>query len=240
MFKTSICLLSLVTIVNVAASQNCTAKVTVTQTARDQDTYGATFKYRIEATSDASSAVVHFKIRRTYDVNGSHYSQSEPWSVVVQGGQAEDSGELRDSTSPRQIQWSVEDILCKKTDTGNGGSNSLLVAGEPDGIDADAYDPKDPFRFTCTKGSQQSVPAGPFVAEGPEFVVSANGVEAKSIGVFWGRNFRIRYFPGNPDVVLLIVVLPGLRVTASGQGSVQISLTGDDHIQHSVMCDKHL
>jgi hypothetical protein len=90
---------------------DCSAQVTVTETARQPDAYGATFKYRINATSDAPSAVVHFKLARTFDVNGSPYSQAEPWSVVVRGGQDSDDGEVRESSSPRQIQWSVTDVF---------------------------------------------------------------------------------------------------------------------------------
>jgi hypothetical protein len=107
-----------------AQTGDCSAHVNVTQTSREQDAYGATFKYRIDATSDAASAVVHFKIRRTFEVNGSHYSEAEPWSVTLLDGHATDSGELRESSSPRQIQWSVEDVLCRKTVSSSAGRDS--------------------------------------------------------------------------------------------------------------------
>jgi hypothetical protein len=120
-----------------AQTSDCSAHVNVTQTSRDQDSFGATFKYRIDATSDADSSVVHFKIRRTYEVNGTHYSEAEPWSITVLGGHATDTGELRESSSPRQIQWSVEDVFCKKTaDSASGtGSNNTAPASSED-IDA--------------------------------------------------------------------------------------------------------
>lgn len=111
---------------NGAAAQtgDCSAQVSVTQTAREPDAYGATFKYRIDATSDAASAVVHFKIRRTFEANGSHFSEAEPWSVTLLDGHATDSGELRESSSPRQIQWSVEDVFCRKTVSSSAGKDS--------------------------------------------------------------------------------------------------------------------
>lgn len=107
-----------------AQTGDCSAQVNVTQTSREQDAYGATFKYRIDATSDAASTVVHFKIRRTFEVNGSHYSEAEPWSVTLLDGHATDSGELRESSSPRQIQWSVEDVVCRKTVSSSAGGDS--------------------------------------------------------------------------------------------------------------------
>jgi len=241
MFKILISVLSVVTIVNVAAAQNCTARVNVTQTARDQDAYGATFKYRIEVTSDASSAVVHFKIRRAYDVNGAPYSQSEPWYVVVQGGQAQDAGELRVSSSLRQIQWSVEDILCKKTDAvANTGNASPLAANAPDGIDPNANRSDDGFAFSCHRGSRQIEPLTPWVAEGSEFTVTATSGKTTTIGVFWGMTFRLEYYK-EPDVTWLIVGQEGdLQIAASSQrAAVQLSVT-QNHIRHDLFCVRHM
>ena len=107
-----------------AQTGDCSAQVNVTETSRERDAFGTTFKYRIDATSDAASAVVHFKIRRTYEVNGSHYSEAEPWSITLLDGHATDTGELRESLSPRQIQWSVEDVFCRKTVSPSAGGDS--------------------------------------------------------------------------------------------------------------------
>jgi hypothetical protein len=89
-----------------AQTGSCSAHLSVRQISRVQDSYGATFKYAIHATSDATNATVFFKIRRTFDLNGSPYSQAEPWSIVVLGGVGDDEGEVRESSSPRQIAWS--------------------------------------------------------------------------------------------------------------------------------------
>ena len=109
---------------------DCSSQVTITETARQPDVYGATFKCRIDATSDAPSAVVHFKLARTFDVNGSPYSQAEPWSVVVRGGQGSDEEEVHESSSPRQIQWSVTDVFCRRTSTDGQTSTAGSVRGQ--------------------------------------------------------------------------------------------------------------
>jgi len=131
---------------------DCSAQVTVTQTARQPDAYGATFKYRINATSDAPSAVVHFKLARTFDVNGSPYSQAEPWSVIVRGGQGSDDGEVRESSSPRQIQWSVRDVFCRRTST--GGQASTGAQTTPKGQESIGQSPCDLTGTWAVKSSR--------------------------------------------------------------------------------------
>ena len=66
--------LFLVSAIAAAQQGDCSAQVTVTQLSRDADSYGATFQYQLDATSDADSAVVHLKLVRTYNVNGQPYS----------------------------------------------------------------------------------------------------------------------------------------------------------------------
>ena len=98
-----------------AASGNCTANVRVAQTGSSGGPQGTQFKYQISATSDERScAVVHFSLRRSYtQENGRRHSASEPWSITVRGGSAEDQGELFESTQLRSIDWSVEDVRCQ-------------------------------------------------------------------------------------------------------------------------------
>jgi hypothetical protein len=126
--------LFLVSAIAAAQQGDCSAQVTVTQLSSDADSYGATFKYQLDATSDADSAVVHFKLVRTYNVNGQPHSQAEPWSVKTTGGSGSEVGEVRESSSPKQIAWSVQDVFCRKTPS---SSNSGASSGEDSSSDSD-------------------------------------------------------------------------------------------------------
>jgi hypothetical protein len=105
-------------------ANSCHAQVNVTQILRDEDSYGASFKYRIDATTDVPHAVVYFDLRRTFDIKGSLFTQAEPLSLPVHGGSGRDSGEYRESSSPRQIRWSVENVQCKRADSAAPDSGS--------------------------------------------------------------------------------------------------------------------
>ena len=106
-----------------AQAGDCTATVKVFSVGvpnpndpRMRDRTVALYYYKIDATSSEKQCVtINFNIRRSYKLpDGSPFTATEPGSIRIYGGKGSDSGELADKRGLPRIEWSAEDISCRK------------------------------------------------------------------------------------------------------------------------------
>jgi hypothetical protein len=74
------------------------------------------YRYKIEATTVGKQcAVINFNIRRTYQLpDGNPYTATESRSIWIRGGKGSDFGELAEKRGLPRIEWSAEDISCRR------------------------------------------------------------------------------------------------------------------------------
>lgn len=109
---------------------NCSAEVSITQIGTQSGPRGTTYKYRIRITADAPTASVTYQVSRSYTrADGSTFKDGLVWQTGVRGGASEEIGELFERDVLRAIDWSVENVVCKKS----GGPEAK---GAPDSRDA--------------------------------------------------------------------------------------------------------
>jgi hypothetical protein len=107
-----------------AQSDGCTADVKVTPVGlqkpvddtRRLDKTVTLARYRLDATaSDKQCAVVTFSLRHGYkDAAGATVSEVEPKSMRFRGGKGTAPGELPVRRELPKLEWSVEDVSCKR------------------------------------------------------------------------------------------------------------------------------
>jgi hypothetical protein len=74
------------------------------------------YRYRIDATSsEKQCAAINFNIRRNYKLpDGSPFTATEPGSIRIRSGKGSDFGELAEKRELPKIEWSAEDISCRR------------------------------------------------------------------------------------------------------------------------------
>jgi hypothetical protein len=93
----------------------CNAQVSIRQIGTLSGQLGMTYKYRVNIKTDVPSAMVAYQVSRSYTrPDGTTFKDGVSWHATVRDGASEEIGEYIESEGRRPVDWSVENVLCKR------------------------------------------------------------------------------------------------------------------------------
>ena len=106
----------------------CNARVNIIPIGTHSGTNGTTHKYLVNVTTDVPTASVSYRVTRSYvKADGSRFNEGVVWDTGVRDGSSEEIGEHRESDALRPAEWSVDNVVCRRSGPTTTGRDTVAT-----------------------------------------------------------------------------------------------------------------